>query len=159
VSYNRAAEHLTTIIAAATGRAKIVLTSRDHHFLTDAEVFSALGERLSTMAGRRVVRLLPFNDRQIEQCLRLRLGDPAGARERMQMLGDVRDLLGLSRNPRMLEFIAGIDPHRLTAARDATGDITAAGLYRQLLEQWIDFELARLDRPGGYPPPTRDQIW
>src|SRR5262249_49123126 len=50
VSYDRAAEHLTTVVAAASGRAKVVLTSRDHYFLTDSEVLSALGDRLATAA-------------------------------------------------------------------------------------------------------------
>src|SRR5262249_12042996 len=159
VSYDRAAEHLTTVVAAASGRAKVVLTSRDHYFLTDSEVLSALGDRLATAAGRRLVKLQPFEDDQIAQFLSNRLDDPAQASERLDLLRNVRVLLGLSRNPRMLDFIAGIEKDRLLAARDATGEVTGATLYEQLLGQWLAYERARLDRPGGPPAPAEAQLW
>ena len=159
VRYDRATEHLNTIVRAAAGRAKVVFTSRDHYFLADGDVLNAMGDRLATVAGRRLVKLLPFSDKQVESFLTKRMGSATSARERMTLLREVRDLVGLSRNPRMLSFIAGITSDRLLAARDAvTGEITAAALYRQLLEQWLTFEQQRLARDGTQPPGI-EQLW
>jgi len=68
----------------------------------------------------------------------------------------VHDLLGLSRNPRILSFIARIDQERLLAARDRDGLITSAALYRTLLEQWIDYEWNRLGQPEH---PSTSELW
>ena len=159
VTYERAAEHLATIVQAAAGRAKVVFTSRDNHFLSDNDVLSALGNRLTTASDRRLIKLQPFDDDQISAFLTKRLGDQTQAQQRMQLLHNVRDLLGLSRNPRMLDFIAQITAERLIAAQGGTGEITAAALYRELLGQWLEYERKRLDRPGGPPPPSEEQLW
>lgn len=159
MTYERAADHLATIVQAAAGRAKVVLTSREEHFLTDTQVLSALGEQLTGIVGRRLVKLRSFDNVQIQKFLYNRLRDSEAAQQRLNLLRDVRDLLGLSRNPRMLDFIARIDNERLVAARDASGGITAARLYQELLTQWLEFEQRRLDRPGGLPPLSVDQLW
>src|SRR5690606_5814242 len=112
-------------------------------------VVTALGDRLATVAGRRLVKLADFDNGQIREFLNRRLGDPEAAERRLKLLGEVHDLLGLSRNPRMLDFIARIDESRLLAACSRSGDITAADLYRELLEQWLGYEYRRLNRPGA----------
>ncbi|HEX6077263.1 MAG TPA: trypsin-like peptidase domain-containing protein, partial [Micromonosporaceae bacterium] len=140
VTYERAAEHLNTIIQATAGRAKVVLTSRDNYFLTDDQVTSALGDKLAVISGRRIVRLQGFGEKQIHDFLALRLRDKAAAARRLTLLKDVRDLLGLSRNPRMLSFIGQIEEQRLLKAKQRQGEITAAALYRELLDQWIEYE-------------------
>jgi WD40 repeat protein/3',5'-cyclic AMP phosphodiesterase CpdA len=159
VTYDAATRHLDKILQAVDGRAKVVIASRDQHFLTDAEVFSALGDRLATVAGRRVVKLAEFDDHQIAAFLRNRLGGAAPAARWLELLGNIKDLLGLSRNPRMLDFITRIPEGRLLAARRRIGEITAAGLYEELLNEWLRYELSRRDRPGGLPPPTKEQFW
>ena len=47
VTYDQAAEHLDTLVRAAEGRAKVVLTSRTQYFLSDRQVETALGSRIS----------------------------------------------------------------------------------------------------------------
>jgi WD40 repeat protein/3',5'-cyclic AMP phosphodiesterase CpdA len=159
MTYDAAALHLDKILQAADGRAKVVLASRDHHFRNDDDVSSALGDRLDTVAGRRVVKLADFDDGQIATFLRNRLGGAESASRRLELLRNIKDLLGLSRNPRMLDFITRIEENRLLAAHQRTGEITAAGLYQELLDQWLHYELDRQDRPGGLPPPTMAQFW
>ena len=66
------------------------------------------------------------------------------------MLRNIKDLLGLSRNPRMLDFITRIEEDRLLAAHQRTGEITAAGLYKELLDQWLQYELQPA-KPAGRP--------
>jgi len=56
------------------------------------------------------------------------------AQARFALLDDVRDLLGLSRNPRMLLFIADLDEARLRAVQAEHGQISAAELYRELVD-------------------------
>lgn len=159
VTYDAAAHHLDKILQAVEGKAKVVLASRDQHFLTDAEVFSALGDRLTTVAGRRLVKLANFNDNQIAAFLRNRLGGPVAATRRLEILRNVEDLLGLSRNPRMLDFITKIPEDRLLKVRQRTGEITAAKLYEELLAEWLEYELHRRRRPDAHPPPTSEQFW
>ncbi|HEX2416850.1 MAG TPA: pentapeptide repeat-containing protein, partial [Micromonosporaceae bacterium] len=156
VSYERAAEYLNTIVQAAEGRAKVVLTSRDSYFLTDGQVTSALGDKLAVISGRRIVRLQGFGEEQIHIFLTRRLGDETVATRRLELLKDVRDLLGLSRNPRMLSFIGQIEEQRLLAAKQRQGEITAAALYRELLDQWIEYEWRRLGRPAT---PSPAELW
>jgi WD40 repeat protein len=159
VTYDAAALHLNKILQAVDGRAKVVLASRDQHFLTDAEVLAALGDRLVTVAGRRLVKLADFDDSQIAAFLHNRLDGIASAQRWLDLLRNIEDLLGLSRNPRMLEFITRIKEDRLLEVRQRTGEITKASLYQELLEQWLRYELDRQDRPGGLPPPTKEQFW
>ncbi|HEX2417392.1 MAG TPA: pentapeptide repeat-containing protein, partial [Micromonosporaceae bacterium] len=156
ITYERATEHLNTIIQAAEGRAKVVLTSRDNYFLTDNQVTNALGDKLAVVSGRRIVRLQGFDEGQILAFLTRLLGDETKARHRLDLLENVRDLLGLSRNPRMLSFIGQIEEHRLLEAKQRQGEITAAALYRALLDQWIEYEWRRLGRPAA---PSRDELW
>jgi WD40 repeat protein len=159
MTYDDAALHLDKILQAVDGRAKVVIASRDHHFRNDADVSQALGDRLATVAGRRLVKLADFDDGQIEAFLHNRLGGSAPATRRLALLRNIKDLLGLSRNPRMLDFITRIREDRLLAAHERTGEITAAGLYKELLDQWLHYELGRQNRPGGLAPLTEEQFW
>ncbi|HET8659652.1 MAG TPA: pentapeptide repeat-containing protein [Micromonosporaceae bacterium] len=156
VTYQRATEHLNTVIQATEGRAKVVLTSRDHYFLTDADIMSALGDRLAVISGRRVVKLCGFSEKEILKFLTNLLGDAEAAARRLRLLRDVRDLLGLSHNPRMLSFIGRIDEERLVDAHRRVGEITAAALYHELLDQWIEYEWRRLGEPKS---PSRKEMW
>uniref|UniRef100_UPI00202533CB WD40 domain-containing protein n=2 Tax=unclassified Frankia TaxID=2632575 RepID=UPI00202533CB len=175
VTYDRAAEHLGTLLAAVRGQAKIVLTSRTQYFLTDDQVFKALAQRVDLIPGRRIVRIEDFTDTQIESFLvqryirdlRVRTTGPtpgsapdlahhrAQARqradERMTLIRGIRDLPGLSRNPRMLSFITALEDKRLRQARGGDGTIHPANLYRELVDTWLDHEERRA-HPGGASP-------
>src|SRR5262249_56845211 len=70
VSYPTAATYLSVLLAAATGEAKIVLTSRTQHFADDSQVRGAL---LTSTGGRdacRIVALEDFSDPPIREFLR-----------------------------------------------------------------------------------------
>ncbi|WP_182874477.1 pentapeptide repeat-containing protein [Microbispora sp. H10670] len=150
ITYDQAAEHLKSLVQAARGRAKVVLTSRTQHFLSERQVETALSAQLSGVPGHRLVKLLEFDDGQILEFLTRQMGgDEERARARLDLLGDVRDLLGLSRNPRMLSFIARLDEDRLREIRDHEGEISAARLYRELLQRWLEFEFERAQPRGA----------
>ena len=152
VTYDRAADHLTTLVQAAEGRAKVVVSSRTQHFRSEQQMTTALGSRVELLPGRRLVAIEDFDDDQILAFLgKLYGGDEKQARARFELLRDVRDLLGLSRNPRMLSFIADLPDGQLRQARDRHGEITAADLYRLILDRWLAFEGRRVEPRGAAP--------
>jgi WD40 repeat protein/uncharacterized protein YjbI with pentapeptide repeats len=142
-SYERATEHLTTLIDAVDGQAKVIITSRPQHFINDQQIKTALAKPLEEVQTY-IVRLLPFERPQIRLFLRNKLGDNLAAQRRYQLLDEVKDLLGLSHNPRMLGFIAEIEEKELIAARYKHGTITAAHLYELIVNKWLSYEVKRV---------------
>lgn len=152
VGYDNAAEYLKTLLAAVTDRAKVVLTSRTQHFQSTDQVLNALGQQVSALAASRVVVLEDFTDDQIRDFLtRHYHGDEERAAARFELLGAVSDLLGLSRNPRMLSFIADLDEARLLEVQQQHGRISAAELYRELVDFWLLQEAGRQRHRYGTP--------
>jgi WD40 repeat protein/nucleoside phosphorylase len=150
LTYDRALEHFETVVAAAKGNAKVVVTSRTQHFLTDQQVRLALATKAEQVPGYRLFQLEKFGQKQIRRFLGNLIAAPEEAEERYRLLDEVKDLLGLSENPRMLGFIAKIAPEKLRKAKERSGEITAAKLYEILIAQWLDFEFARVN-PRGAP--------
>ena len=79
-------------------------------------------------------------------------GDEERARHRFELLGHIEDLLGLSRNPRMLAFISALDEERLREIEAEHGRISAAELYRELIRFWLVGEAERQRHRRGTPP-------
>ncbi|WP_437948073.1 pentapeptide repeat-containing protein [Sorangium sp. So ce296] len=160
VTYDRAVEHFDTLIQAAQGKAaKVVVTSRSQHFISEQQVRSALAERAALLPGYRLARLLPFTGAQIRRFLVNRLGSEDAADGRVRLLADVKDLLGLSANPRMLGFIAEIEEAQLRQAMAGDGEITSAGLYQLLLDRWLVWEYERAHPKGAQPGLSVAQRW
>nr|WP_198151947.1 TIR domain-containing protein [Kibdelosporangium sp. MJ126-NF4]CEL21796.1 High-affnity carbon uptake protein Hat/HatR [Kibdelosporangium sp. MJ126-NF4]CTQ92576.1 High-affnity carbon uptake protein Hat/HatR [Kibdelosporangium sp. MJ126-NF4] len=161
VSYDRAADHLKTLLAAAKGRAKIVVSSRTQHFQNDEQVRTTLGERVGLLPGRRILQLEDFTPQQIGQYLVNRYGHDAGAAaERLELVGRIEDLGGLARNPRMLSFVADLDASRLAAVATAKRAMSAAGLYREILSSWLNYEYQRVHGVSGTPTGLSvDELW
>jgi WD40 repeat protein/uncharacterized protein YjbI with pentapeptide repeats len=149
VTYPRAVEHFETLLQAASGAAKVVVTGRRQHFASDRQIRTVLGEEVDRLAGRRVAVLEPFDPGRVRELLRRQAeGDEARAAERLSLLESTAGLLGLSSNPRMLGFIAELSEEWLRRARSPQGEITAATLYRVLIERWLEAEIDRA-RPEG----------
>ncbi len=160
VTYERATEHFATLLEASQGQeAKVIVTSRTQHFESDQQVKTALGERIDLLAGRRIARLQRFDARQVRCFLVNRLGDEASADERLALLEEVHDLTGLAENPRLLGFIADLDPQDLRSAQRREGGITAAGLYQLLLDRWLGYEYDRHQPRGALAVLTVEQRW
>ncbi|WP_239342284.1 TIR domain-containing protein, partial [Frankia sp. CiP3] len=161
VTYERAKTHLDTLLAALDNhnQTKIVVTSRAEFFLTDDEVLKKTGEKVERTFGRYIVRLEEFTPTQIHdflvgrftRALAVEIPDPAARRAeaqqrataRLELIGEVRDLPDLARNPRLLSFIAELAEDRLRQARQRGGSVTAADLYRELVDQWLVYEQKR----------------
>jgi len=152
VTYAKAADHFATLLQAATGTAKVVLTSRRQHFLSESQVKTALTQQVETLSGHRLAILQPFDREQIRIFLvNFFEGDETKAETRLDLIDRVKDLLGLSANPRLLGFIADLPEVQLASACAEDGEITAAKLYELLLERWLGFEFDRV-HPKGAPP-------
>ena len=152
VTYERAAEHLSTLLAAVQDKAKVVVASRTQHFQTHTQVLTALGERVGLFPQRRVLSVAGFTPDQIESYLVGRYaGDERAAASRMTLIEGVQDILGLSRNPRMLSFIADLDPDRLQAMASPSRAISAAALYEEILTAWLSYEQQRTGAVAGAP--------
>ncbi|MEA2230441.1 MAG: hypothetical protein QOD83_257 [Solirubrobacteraceae bacterium] len=159
VTYKRATEHFETLLQAAGGDAKVVVTSRTEHFESDRQVHSALLERAGRLPGLSLCHLPPFDEPQIRAFLRSRLGNDEAADDRYDLIAEIQDLLGLSHNPRMLGFIADIPTDRLRRATPQTGTLTAAQLYSVLIDQWLDPEWDMLARDGAISTISPEQGW
>lgn len=170
-NYQNAADHLETVLQAVVGDAKVVLTSRSQHFLNETQVVNEverktwqvfsldpLGRR-AAIPGSRIARLQPFDADQIRKFLLKKLKDGEAAESRYSLIEGINNLVGLSHNPRMLSFVAELPAHRLEAARTPQGEITAAHLYRELLDHWLHEEEKRATVPGGVVALTKVQRW
>ncbi|MCW2914444.1 MAG: repeat protein-like protein [Actinomycetia bacterium] len=160
VTYDRAADHLETLLQAAQDKAKIVVASRTQHFKSHAQVFTALGQRVGLLPQRRVLGIEDFTQTQIRSYLVNRYDDEAEADARLRLLGGIEDLLGLSQNPRMLSFIAELAEDRLRAVVQAKRTVSAADLYREILASWIAYEEHRAQGTRGTPVGlSQEDLW
>ncbi|MCL4207379.1 MAG: pentapeptide repeat-containing protein, partial [Pirellulaceae bacterium] len=159
VTYDRATEHFDTLIQATEGQARVIVTSRTQHFISDRQVTSALYKKAESLPGLRIAHVQKFDKDQIKSFLRNRFQDQAVADARFELIQEVQDLLGLSENPRMLSFIAELDEQELRNARDRMGKITSADLYTLLLEKWLIHEYQRAQPRGAEPALTVAARW
>jgi WD40 repeat protein len=160
VSYDRAADRLQTLLQGLEGRAKLVISSRSQHFMSTQQVLTALGERVERVRSSHLIELVDFTDEQIRDYLiRLFGGNHHKADARMDLIREIRDLLGLSRNPRMLGFIANLDEARLRKVQAREGGISSADLYRELLDHWFRHEDWRASPRGATPVLTTEDRW
>ncbi|MCP4699067.1 MAG: NACHT domain-containing protein [Gammaproteobacteria bacterium] len=145
-SYARAAKYLDTLLEAAQGeQARIIVTSRTQHFLSDKQIKQNLLEKVDILARHRIVHLQTFSHAQIQTYLENRLKDKQAAAARYLLLDEIKDLLGLSENPRMLSFIADLPERDLREAKARDSVITTTKLYQLILDRWLDFEQERAD--------------
>lgn len=161
VTYQRAADHLETLLGAAEDKAKVVVASRTQHFKSHEQVFTALGERVGTLQGRRIFAVEDFTPAQIRAYLVGRYdGSEERADRRLRLLGGIQDLLDLAGNPRMLGFIADLEEERLRAVAGTQQAISAAGLYEEILRAWLAHEEERTHGVAGTPGGMRlDELW
>jgi WD40 repeat protein/uncharacterized protein YjbI with pentapeptide repeats len=149
-TYERAAEHLDTLVGAAGGNAKIIVSSRTQHFRSREQVLTKLGERVGVLPHRRLLNVLPFTEEQVREYLVNHYGDERAADERLRLLSSVSNLMELSQNPRMLSFVADLATQRLRDVAE-TGNFSAAALYREILTNWLLVEEARTRGVPGAP--------
>ena len=159
VGFERAADHLETLIQAAEGSARIVVTSRTSHFENDKQVRRRLGEDVGRVRGLRYCRLQRFDEEQIRHFLCNRFKTAGEAVIWFELIREVKDLLGLSGIPRMLSFITALKREDLEKARRAGGAVSAADLYRLLIVgHWLEHEYKRVNVPGAAELFSREQL-
>ncbi|MBN6054039.1 TIR domain-containing protein [Nonomuraea sp. RK-328] len=159
LTYDRAADHLATLLAAAEDKAKIVVASRTQHFRSHGQVLRSLGEMVGVLPQRRLLAVEDFSRDQIQSYLVNRYDDGDEAAARMSLLESIEDLLGLAQNPRMLSFIADLDADRLRTVARARHTTSPAQLYQEILTSWLTFEARRAALPGSAAGLTLEELW
>lgn len=158
VTYDRAADHLATLRQAAIGAAKVVVTSRRQHFISDRNLLTDMGEQVEHVSGRRVSMLLPFDSSQIASFLERRWGSKEEAARRMRLLEEVR-VIGLATNPRLLGFISDLREEQLRQAGGGNREISIPAVYQMLVQRWLGLETERANPRGAKPGLSMDQRW
>jgi WD40 repeat protein len=158
VTYANATIHFNTILSALRGRAKILLTSRKNHFLSDDQLRTIITSHTNLSDKIKVLQIEKFDRDDIEAYLKNRLGDEEAALH-FSLIEGIHDLIGLSENPRMLGFIADIEPAKLQAVLDDKGAIYEADLYQLIVEKWLTHETARMDTPASINLLNLEQRW
>ncbi|MFG2013584.1 WD40 domain-containing protein [Actinomadura geliboluensis] len=159
MTYDRAADHLDTLLQAAQDKAKIVVASRTQHFKSQAQVLTALGEKVGVLPHRRVLGLEEFAPPQVRSYLVNRYGDEGAAEARLTLLAGIEELLALTANPRMLSFIADLPEDRLRAVAQARRAVSPADLYDEILSSWLAYEADRVGGAGGPSGLKTDDMW
>ena len=158
VSYEQAADHLEMLVQAAQDNAKIIVASRTQHFRSREHVLTALGERVGLLPQRRLLNLQEFERGQILDFLARWYGNQAAAETRYALFEQISNLSSLAANPRLLAFLAQIDAERLTTLVRGGTTLSAARLYQEMIEYWLDFESRRTARPGAAPGLTPEEL-
>ncbi len=146
VTYEQADEYLDLLLEAADGEfAKVVVSSRRQHFRSDHQVKDAMRRKIEAHSRRRIARLKKFDSEQVQRFLALYFkSDQADKAARyFDYIEHIQNLLGLSETPRMLKFIAALPEEEFQAVRRRNECISAAGLYRSILEHWLRGEQVR----------------
>ncbi|TDC06681.1 NACHT and WD40 repeat domain-containing protein, partial [Actinomadura bangladeshensis] len=159
MTYDQAADHLDTLLQAARDHAKIVVASRTQHFKSQAQVLTALGEKVGVLPHRRVLGLEEFAPPQVRSYLVNRYGDEAAADARLRLLAGIEELLALTPNPRMLSFIADLPEERLRAVAQARRAVSPADLYHEILSSWLAYEADRVGGSGGPSGLKTEDMW
>ncbi|MEU8799718.1 TIR domain-containing protein [Spirillospora sp. NPDC048819] len=159
MTYDQAADHLDALLQAAQDKAKIVVASRTQHFKSQAQVLTALGERVGVLPHRRVLGLEDFTPPQVRSYLVNRYGDEDVAEARLDLLAGIEELLALTSNPRMLSFIADLPEERLRAVAQARRAVSPADLYHEILSSWLAHEADRVGGAGGPSGLKADDMW
>jgi hypothetical protein len=136
--------------------------TRTQHFRSTGQVHAAvrtaLGERVETRTGSRVAILEDFTQDQVREFLaNLYGGDTARAQRRFELISGIAGLLDLTRNPRMLAFVAELTDERLRAVQAEGGGLTAGGLYAEIIDYWLANEEQRQSHSRGLAALTKDE--
>ncbi len=160
VSYERAADHLHTLLNAAVDRAKIVVSSRTQHFRSREQVLTPLGERVGLLPQRRLLSVEGFVPDQIRRFLVNSYPEEETADRRFGLLQAIPQLLALCANPRLLSFVAALKEEDLRAVAESGRTLSAARLYEDILNSWLRNEERRgQGGPGAAPGLDLTQLW
>ncbi|MEU6735961.1 TIR domain-containing protein [Streptomyces physcomitrii] len=160
VSYERAADHLHTLLNAAVDRAKIIVSGRTQHFRSREQVLTSLGEQVGVLTQRRLLSVEGFSPHEIRRYLVNYYGEEATAARRYELLLGVPQLLDLCGNPRLLSFVAALGEEQVRAVARSERTLSAARLYEDVFTTWLRFEERRgQGGPGAAPGLDLDQLW
>ncbi|WP_437959880.1 pentapeptide repeat-containing protein [Sorangium sp. So ce119] len=130
------AGRLSALLEVAEGGGKVIVSSRDNYFPSEAHLttttVNALAQALGASAGIRRLVIQPFTDEQVRDLVRQIRGD-GGARAALSRIARIYDLKDLVHRPLLLGMV-------LATLEDlASGSqLGRADLYEAYLKRWLD---------------------
>jgi hypothetical protein len=129
-------------------KSKIILTTREEYFQSDAEFHSVFKEREELKY--RFVHIRLFDDDQIQQYLKKHTVDPDYCWEQIETVFDIHDL---AKRPVLLQLIVDYLPD-LIREKGEMQSINASDLYQKC----IDEELRRINERLDFKIPNRYRL-
>lgn len=142
MTYDKVLAHFDMILEAAVGKAKVVVSTRSQHFLSDVLLISKLYRKAATMEsfGFKFGSLQLFDNEQIRSFINKHSENEADAQERYSLLERFPDLHGLCANPQMLAFISTVPLKTLHNVTSHSSNKGIAKLYKLLVNEWLKRE-------------------
>ncbi len=130
------AGRLAGLLEIAHGGGKVIVSSRDNYFPSEAHLAttteSALAQALGASAGLRRLTLQPFTDAQIRELVR-EIRGKGPAEEALRRIAGIYDLSDLVHRPLLLGMVLATLDKLSSGAK-----IGRADLYEAYLDRWLD---------------------
>ncbi|WP_437680875.1 pentapeptide repeat-containing protein [Sorangium sp. So ce131] len=130
------AGRLSGLLEVAAGGGKVVVSSRDNYFPTEAHLTTttehALSQALGASAGIRRLAVQPFNDAQVRDLVRQIRGE-GGAAAALARIAGIYDLKDLVHRPLLLGMVLATLDDIASGAK-----VGRADLYEAYLKRWLD---------------------
>ncbi|WP_438029227.1 eIF2A-related protein [Sorangium sp. So ce233] len=130
------AGRLSGLLEIAEGGGKVVVSSRDNYFPSEAHLttttMSALAQALGASAGIRRLVIQPFTDEHVRDLVRQIRGD-GGARAALDRIAGIYDLKDLVHRPLLLGMVLATLEDLSSGAK-----VGRADLYEAYLKRWLD---------------------
>ncbi|XXT23222.1 pentapeptide repeat-containing protein [Sorangium sp. So ce429] len=130
------AGRLSGLLVIAEGGGKVIVTSRDNYFSSEAHLTtttdSALAQALGASAGIRRFAIQPFTDDQVRDLVQQIRGE-GGAAAALSRIAGIYDLKDLVHRPLLLGMVLATLDDLSSGAQ-----IGRADLYEAYLKRWLD---------------------
>ncbi|WP_437310231.1 pentapeptide repeat-containing protein [Sorangium sp. So ce388] len=148
------AGRLSGLLEIAEGGGKVIVSSRDNYFPSEAHLNttteSALAQALGTSAGIRRLVIQPFTDTQVRDLVRQIRGE-GGAAAALSRIAGIYDLKDLVHRPLLLGMVLATLDDLSSGTK-----VGRADLYEAYLKRWLDN--TRKDDPECFTDEQKKQF-
>jgi WD40 repeat protein len=131
------AGRLSGLLEVGRGGGKVVVTSRDNYFPSEAELRttaeSALAQALGASAGLRRLSIQPFSEAQVRSLVMMIRGEARAAEEALAKIAQTYDLKDLVSRPLLLGMVLATLDQIEPGSKVGTAD-----LYEAYLLRWLE---------------------
>ena len=157
------ASRLSELLGVAEGGGRVVVSSREHYFESEATLHStaaeALRQALGASAGLTRLTFLPFDTRQIKELVEKSLPSPQKVEEALERLKNTYDLMDLVTRPLLLGMVLASLDDIAPTARVAPADIYEAYLRHWLSQTLEDGESLTHAQKQQFAEALAEELW